>query len=269
MKRRRIRVVIVIASLLAISGVIGCSNVREIKVSENKKDSIDIEANFNDENNMEKNNVAEINTKIQELENIINAQYMVLVNRENKISSEYEPEDLVLAKVEFLSYIETRELNKDTAKAVEKMFFAAEKEGIKLLGASGYRSYNVQKNMYDSRVLSMGQERTSQYTAEPGASEHQTGLAIDILGEDYQYLDDGFEESESFKWLIDNCYKYGFILRYLKGKEDITGYNYEPWHFRYIGNEVIAKEIMDNNITLEEYLENIKIEIAGIKETIK
>lgn len=182
-------------------------------------------------------------------------EMMRLVNKENLLEPTYVPQELVLSEIEFLSYIETRNLSKVCADAAKTMFDAALEDGIKLLGASGYRSYDVQVGLYNSRVEQLGEEEASFYTAPPGASEHQTGLALDILGEDYQYLDDNFDQSESFKWLEENCYKYGFILRYLKGKEDITGFGYEPWHFRYIGSTEIAEEIMKNNLTLEEYLE--------------
>ena len=89
----------------------------------------------------------------------------------------------------------------------------------------------------------------------PGYSEHETGLALDIVAADYQLLDDAQENTEENRWLRENCWKYGFILRYPKDKEDITQIDYESWHFRYVGTEA-AEYIMKNNITLEEYIEN-------------
>lgn len=180
-----------------------------------------------------------------------------LVNKENYLDESFIPENLILTEIEFLSYIETRSLTEETANAAKAMFDAARNDGITLLGASGYRSYDIQVGLFSGRAAELGEEAASQYTAPPGASEHQTGLALDILGADYQFLDDGFDQSESFKWLVENCSKYGFILRYIKGKEDITGFGYEPWHFRYIGDNEIAQEIMDRGITLEEYLQEI------------
>ena len=144
------------------------------------------------------------------------------------------------------------------------MFEAAKKDGIILLGASGYRSYSVQENLYTSRVINDGQEEADRYTAKPGQSEHQTGLALDILSEDYQDMDDNFDSTEAYAWLKENCYKYGFILRYPQGKEDITGFLYEPWHYRYIGNNEVAKDIMDRNLTFEQYIEELDIKIQEL-----
>lgn len=230
----------------------------------NSQKENDNEINTSSSNNnelLENNNKEEIledelESKVESEENDIEVDesLLMLVNKENLLDSSYVPENLVLSEIEFLSYIETRNLTKETAEAAKAMFDAAKEDGITLLGASGYRSYDIQVNLFNSRAADVGEEAAAMYTAPPGASEHQTGLALDILGEDYQYMDEDFDKSESFKWLIENSYKYGFILRFLKGKEDITGYGYEPWHFRYIGNSEIAKEIMDRGITLEEYL---------------
>lgn len=217
-----------------------------------------------DGNNLN-NNQDKINEEIGRLEEILNNPFFILVNKDNKLSEDYVPNNLKLSEIKFLDYIETRDLESTTADALKEMFDAALEDGVTLLGASGYRSYNIQKSLYDSRVASMGEERTSLYTAQPGASEHQTGLAIDILSSDYQNLDDGFENSKGFEWLINNCYKYGFILRYLEGKEDITGYNYEPWHFRYIGNVEIAKDIMERGIVFEEYINEVNNKIEDLK----
>lgn len=217
-----------------------------------------------DGNNLN-NNQDKINEEIGRLEEILNNPFFILVNKDNKLSEDYVPNNLKLSEIKFLDYIETRDLESTTADALKEMFDAALEDGVTLLGASGYRSYNIQKSLYDSRVASMGEERTSLYTAQPGASEHQTGLAIDILSSDYQNLDDGFENSKGFEWLINNCYKYGFILRYLEGKEDITGYNYEPWHFRYIGNVEIAKDIMERGIVFEEYINELNNKIEDLK----
>lgn len=189
---------------------------------------------------------------------------MMIVNRNNTLSSDYVPEELVLSEIDFVSYIETRYLAKSTAEAAKAMFEAAKEEGIILLGASGYRSYEVQEILYNSRVENEGQEEADRYTAKPGQSEHQTGLALDILSEDYQDMDDNFDSTEAYAWLKDNCYKYGFILRYPPGKEDITGFLYEPWHYRYIGNNEVAKDIMDRNLTFEQYIEELDIKIQEL-----
>ena len=123
----------------------------------------------------------------------------------------------------------------------------ASNNGYYLPLLSGFRSYYTQEYLFNSYVLQDGLEKANTYSARPGESEHQTGLAFDVGNIDY-----GFGETESGKWLSNNAHKYGFIIRYLKGKEDITGYIYEPWHIRYVGD--IAEEIYNLKITLEEYL---------------
>ena len=210
---------------------------------------------------------AECNKVNEELENLLsikNDPLMILVNKNNTLDLTYIPEDLVLSEIDFISYIETRNLAKVTADAAKSMFEAAKKDGIILLGASGYRSYSVQENLYTSRVINDGQEEADRYTAKPGQSEHQTGLALDILSEDYQDMDDNFDSTEAYAWLKENCYKYSFILRYPEGKEDITGFLYEPWHYRYIGNSEVAKDIMDRNLTFEEYIEELDAKIQEL-----
>ncbi|MCJ7690285.1 MAG: M15 family metallopeptidase, partial [Clostridiaceae bacterium] len=130
-------------------------------------------------------------------------------------------------------------------------------DNIILLGVSGYRDYSYQEKLYNDKVNRSGKEEADKYVAQAGESEHQTGLAMDVLAEEYTTLDEGFKNTKAYKWIIENCYKYGFILRYPEGKEQITGYAYEPWHIRYVGDKV-AMEIARKGITLEEYL-NISI----------
>ena len=199
--------------------------------------------------------------EIERLENILNNEYFILINRENKLTEDYIPSNLKKCEAKFLDYVQDNNLENAAADAVKKMFDAAAKDGISLVGVSGYRSYGIQKGLYYTRMKQNGKERTRAYTAEPGASEHQSGLAIDILCDEYLTLDEGFENTDAFRWLNENCYKYGFILRYLKGKEDITGYNYEPWHFRYIGNEEVAEDIMNRGLTFEEYINEVENKI--------
>ena len=203
--------------------------------------------------------------EIKRLEGILNDELFILVNENNKLEDDYVPSTLVESDIAFEGYIECKQLDERTSNAAKEMFNAALKENINLIAISGYRSYSVQENLYNSRVEVKGIEKTRQYTAEPGASEHQTGLAIDIVCNDYPYLDEGFENTDAFKWLYNNCYKYGFILRYQKGKEDITGYNYEPWHFRYIGDVDIAKDIMERGICFEEFIDEVNSKIEELK----
>ena len=203
--------------------------------------------------------------EIKRLEGILNDELFILVNENNKLEDDYVPSTLVESDIAFEEYIECKQLDERTSNAAKEMFNAALNDNVNLIAISGYRSYSVQENLYNSRVEVKGVEKTRQYTAEAGASEHQTGLAIDIVCNDYPYLDEGFENTDAFKWLYNNCYKYGFILRYQKGKEDITGYNYEPWHFRYIGNANISKDIMDRGICFEEFINEVNFQIEELK----
>lgn len=139
--------------------------------------------------------------------------------------------------------------------ALNKMKEAAKKEGYDIVAFSTFRSYEYQTTLYNNYVARDGQVKADRYSARPGYSEHQSGLAFDI-GEQSRkdlWLTEEFGETPAGKWLASNAHKYGFILRYPKGKEDITGFMYESWHFRYLGEEV-AQKVYDSGVTLEEYL---------------
>jgi zinc D-Ala-D-Ala carboxypeptidase len=182
-------------------------------------------------------------------------QYLILVNKQNKVGYKHTPNDLTVPYVRFNASSDMdKNMRLEAANALENMFNDAERDGIILFAISGYRSYEYQQSVYDNSVATQGQDYTNKYVAIPGTSEHQTGLAMDVASEGYFSLESNFEESDAFKWLSQNMSNYGFIIRYPKGKEDITGYNYEPWHLRYVGVGP-AKEITDNGLTLEEYLE--------------
>lgn len=145
--------------------------------------------------------------------------------------------------------------------ALKQMLADGSKYNLRL--ASGYRTVEKQRALFEGRVKEWMEKDYSRAEAEkevlkdtayPGTSEHNTALAADLLGEDYGWLTQDFAKTDAYEWLITNCAKYGFILRYPKGKEGITGYTFEPWHYRYVGVEV-ATYIMENELTLEEYLE--------------
>lgn len=142
-----------------------------------------------------------------------------------------------------------------TKAAFEEMAAAARLENIELVAFSGFRSYEYQTTLYNNYVKRDGQEKADRYSARPGHSEHQTGLAFDIgeKGREDLWLTSEFGETEAGKWLVKNAHKYGFILRYPKGKEEITGFMYESWHFRYLGVDVATK-VNESGVTLEEYL---------------
>ena len=132
--------------------------------------------------------------------------------------------------------------------ALQEMFAAAKTEGLNLFVKSGFRSYSTQKSLYNNYVKRDGAAAADRYSARPGHSEHQTGLAFDI-----NKANSSFAGSPEANWLAQNCYKYGFIIRYPQGKESITGYIYEPWHVRYLGVE-IATAVYNSGLCLEEYL---------------
>ena len=140
------------------------------------------------------------------------------------------------------------ELDEDAKNAFEEMKADALKDDIELWIQSGYRSYSLQEELYNRYVEEDGKEKADTYSARPGHSEHQTGFAMDL-----NIIDSSFEGTPEAIWIEENCYKYGFIIRYPKGKEKITGYMYEPWHLRYIGKEN-AKKVYESGLTLEEYL---------------
>jgi len=181
----------------------------------------------------------------------------VLVNKTNWLAKEFVPIDLIIPKVNFLldTNSEAMFLRKESAKALEKLFKNAKKEKIELYAASGYRSYKRQSEIFKKNLKKDG-KIANKYSARAGQSEHQTGLAIDVTCKDVNFdLVEEFEGSKAYLWLFNNSHKFGFILRYPKGKEDITGYIFEPWHLRYVGKELAYKLYMEE-ITLEEYYKN-------------
>ena len=191
------------------------------------------------------------------------AEYLILVNPDHPMTDEsYKPKDLT--KVSFIKEGgSSRYLREYAAKAFDAMMIEAKADGCKgLIATSTFRSYKDQKNLfqyYVDRFMKKGYSEeeaialTRADTAYPGESEHQTGLAVDV--HNMSSCDQAFADKYEGKWLAENCWKFGFILRYPLGKEDITSYVFEPWHFRYVGR-THAKRIWDLGITLEEYLES-------------
>ena len=169
----------------------------------------------------------------------------VLANKYNKLDSSYVPSNLTPLNN---CSGEGHYLASEAKDAYDKMCMAANNDGMYILSNSSYRSYESQEEVYQYYLKLYGQSYVDKYVAVPGFSEHQTGLALDIKSKDVSI----FKDSKEYKWMLNNSYKYGFILRYPEGKSDITGYNNEAWHFRYVGVEA-AKYIYENNITYDEY----------------
>ena len=186
-----------------------------------------------------------------------------LVNPAYPLPETYEPEDL-----EYIDLLSTQDtyLRSEANVALRELFEAASDEGLELYAVSGYRSYVTQEGLYNNYVNQHGQEEADRFSAKPGTSEHQTGLVMDVSSESaYFGLSESFEETPEGEFVKNNAHKYGFIVRYLDGKEDITGYMYEPWHIRYLGKE-LAQDVYDSGLTYEEYIESNDISITPVSD---
>ena len=173
--------------------------------------------------------------------------YLILVNKYYKLDSNYVPDNMVTIES---NYGVSQLLESTVYEQYKLMWNAAKEEGLKLYIRSPYRSYTTQQTLYNRYVASDGKAAADTYSARAGYSEHQTGLAFDVTSPSTNF--DTFEYSKEFAWLQENAHQYGFILRYPKGKEYITGYIYEPWHYRYVGVDA-ATTIYETGLTYEEY----------------
>ena len=201
------------------------------------------------------------NSKAEQI-NLSSWQY-ILVNYDHPVTQEF---------IDNLKLVNTPEgygpqlkVDERIYSQLEQMLSAAKAEGVELYICSAFRSVECQTKLFNAQVdeqlnrgLSKEQaiEEAASWVAKPGCSEHHTGLALDIVAPSHQTLDDDFETTDAFAWLYKNSPKYGFILRYPKNKKDITHVNYEPWHFRFVGDK--AQEITDSGLCLEEYFSKIK-----------
>ncbi|MEN2768807.1 D-alanyl-D-alanine carboxypeptidase family protein [Ornithinibacillus xuwenensis] len=184
-------------------------------------------------------------------------EVLALINKSHALPEDYVPSDLVVPDVRF-PFVDDKpkkQMREVAAIALEEMFAASDLESLDLFAQSGYRSYERQNGLFAQYASTYGEEQANTFSAKPGESEHQSGLTMDVTSSHVNYsLVVEFGETEEGIWLAEHAAEYGFIIRYPKGKEDITGYQYEPWHLRYVG-VTAAKEIMDRGITLEEYLD--------------
>ncbi|CDF20311.1 carboxypeptidase [Clostridium sp. CAG:609] len=187
----------------------------------------------------------------------------VLVNKENMLSIDYIPKNMYIVdnnENNFRNYLIDNikpMLRIEVKPYIEKLIYDANNNGINIIVDSAFRSGNYQQMILDKVISEKGNE-AYKLVALPGTSEHQTGLAVDFaIYENGIYNDDIKEDDKEAIWLKDNAWKYGFILRYPKGKEDITGFNFEPWHYRFVGLE-LAFELYQTNQTLEEYKKCVK-----------
>lgn len=187
------------------------------------------------------------------------SQY-VLVNKTYSIQpDDYKPGDLVIPDVQVSSSDSSDEksVRELIRPSLEKMLRDAKSADLDLVMNSGFRSYKAQSFYFNNYVKQSGLDAAKKFSAKPGHSEHQTGLSFDLSYKDRScYLETCFGQTDAGKWLAEHAHEYGFILRYPDGKTNITGYQYEPWHFRYVGKDV-AKEIYEKKLTYEEYLQSL------------
>lgn len=179
----------------------------------------------------------------------------VIVNKQRVLVDGFKPPDLVVpnVKLRLSADSEQMQVRKITATAMEDLFRAASDNKFSLMFASGFRSQSYQKSLYDSYVAKDGQVAADRYSARPGHSEHQTGLAFDVEPADKRCeLEQCFGDLAEGKWLSEHANEYGFIVRYGKDQEQLTGYEYEPWHFRYVG-KALAAELQTKHLTMEQF----------------
>lgn len=228
------------AKLLYVLGcalfTVGCSKVVEKQTVQKTENELEAEKIKKEEAKKEQIVQESIN-KYEEGVKPLYINDILVVNKQFKIPSNF-----------------ATKLDDEVEYQFELMREDAKKDGLDINIRSGFRSNEVQSMLYNSYVARDGVEKANRYSAKPGHSEHETGLAIDISNGDYnKSIGDWFTETPQAKWLYENAYKYGFILRYPKGKEEITGYKYESWHYRYVGTEH-SQYFNQNDLTLEEYL---------------
>lgn len=188
------------------------------------------------------------NNFYKDIKQVDTIDYDFIVNKNYTLDENYVPNDLEQISLQFSC--ENKYLRNIAKISFEKMAKDAKEKGFNIIAVSTYRSYNYQEKLYNNYVKNKGFYYADMASARPGHSEHQTGLALDIADLSLDY--DNFESTKEFIWVKKNAHKYGFIMRYPKAKFHITGFKYEPWHYRYVGVDA-ATYIYKNNLTLEEY----------------
>ena len=203
--------------------------------------------------------------KYQDSITVTDKRYLILVNKQNPCGADYAPEEKLSVPSELTLYGKAVELETNAARAAEALILELHAHGYTdIVVTSGYRSYEYQQILFNT-YMGNEQKKHPDWTAEqcraevqtysafPGESEHQTGLCMDLISTGNVVLDETFAENPAYAWLVENAHRFGFILRYPKGKETVTGYSYEPWHYRFVGAEAAAS-IREKGLTLEEYL---------------
>lgn len=244
---------IVIAILAATGVFVFSSDTAEAPVERTPEETTTQEAEpanpQSQSNQLEEVTVEPLAYSIDEADSI-----WVVVNKQRPISLEYAPEVREVSVTGNTAKTAAElSLRDEAATALEELFAAAAEENLALLLGSGYRTAELQEFYYTNYVNAYGQEEADRFSARPGTSEHQTGLGADVAPASNQcYLDTCFAETAEGVWVRDNAHAFGFIIRYPQGKESITGYQFEPWHLRYVGVD-LATELFESGQTMEEY----------------
>lgn len=242
-KKFRTRLALLILISILINGTLfGGLKMYNDKKDDNAKESDTLTNNDKDTNTNKTSN----GFKIETIDGVTYVDGYMIVNKTYPLPEDYVPEN---------THIEVSSSNcqeciiNEAYDAYQEMRSDASSQGLSLWIASGYRSYTYQSKLYDMYVNNRGKEAADTFSARPGYSEHQSGYAFDLNS-----VSDAFATTKEGVWINDNCYKYGFILRYPKDKEDETGYKYESWHLRYVGTE-LAEKLYNNGdwITMEKY----------------
>jgi len=190
----------------------------------------------------------------QEVKVIADGDYLLaLVTKDTTLKSDYVPSNLKLIP-SYMNPSYDMQLREEALEHLKELWDEADRDGVSLSIRSAYRSYATQKRIFKDYASQHGEEAANRFSARPGQSEHQLGTTVDFGGTAVDFSDQ-FGQTKQSRWLADNAHKYGFALSYPEGKEHITGYIYEPWHYRYIGIDE-AGEWKESGLTLKEYLEN-------------
>lgn len=254
--------VITVILMLLVFGFTSCSGSVKAKTDETTEESEGSRIELTDDN-YETVNTPELQTDYSDPDEADNTWAMFLVNEQNPLPRHYD--DVIETELVDETYREYY-LDSRAAEYYKNMLQAAADDGIDLITVSAYRTYDYQKNNFDTSVedrmtndgmsYSEAYESAIQSVQLPGQSEHNAGLAVDILSNEYESMDDdGFENTEAFAWLSEHAAEYGFILRYPKNTTDITGIIYEPWHYRFVGI-YYANEIKNSGLCMEEYFQS-------------
>lgn len=233
------------------------SDAQEKNNEENQEETeSDAEENTEETKNNEQPDAGEDPPETEENGDLENPSAIdALINREYHLPSDYEPENLVIPDVAFPfeGELQKKYMREEAAAQLENMFAEADEEEIELSAVSGYRSYDRQESIFAANAEEDGEEEANKYSARAGESEHQSGLTMDVSAASVGYsLTTDLGETEEGEWLEENAHEYGFVIRYPEDKTDITGYQYEPWHVRYVGED-LAGTLYENDWVMEEY----------------